>query len=64
MIHLCFIIFYIGTSPQVHHVRVTFVREVESRIIQDESGKDKNKNKILCRFDVPKTEINICCDDT
>lgn len=32
-----------GTSPQVDDVSVTFVREVESRIIQDESGKYKSK---------------------
>lgn len=31
------------TSPQVHGVGVTFVREVEGGIIQDESGQDQNK---------------------
>lgn len=43
LIPLSFIFFHIHTSPQVHNVSVTFVREVESRIIQDESDQDTNK---------------------
>lgn len=37
------------TSPQVHGVSLTFVREVESRVIQDES--DHNKTKTLTILD-------------
>lgn len=31
------------TSPQVHGVSLTFVREVESRVIQDESDQERKQ---------------------